>query len=74
MNIEWKRLSYSLPMKLKRLKEPVSKWNREVFGDIDTHIKKFSYEVTKWDATTDSRPLSNEENLKVATLNPELER
>ena len=44
---KWKNLGNSdLFEKLKRLKVPIRKWNKEMFGDIDNNIAKLENELT----------------------------
>ena len=47
---EWIQLSQiPLEQKLKAMKKPLSKWNREVFGNIDMKIKALQEELSKLD-------------------------
>lgn len=44
---KWKNLgNFDLFEKLKKLKVPIRKWNKEMFGDIDNNIAKLENELT----------------------------
>uniref|UniRef100_A0A7C9DIR8 Uncharacterized protein n=1 Tax=Opuntia streptacantha TaxID=393608 RepID=A0A7C9DIR8_OPUST len=46
-----------MEQKLKRMKAPLKKWNREVFGHIDLKISSFQKEITKLDLLAQERQL-----------------
>ena len=50
-----------LDQKLKKLKAPIRKWNREVFGHIDLKIQAFQKELTKLDLIAQDRELQEPE-------------
>ena len=55
---EWLQLvGLHLEQKLKRMKAPLKKWNREVFGHIDLKISSFQKEITKLDLLAQERQL-----------------
>lgn len=60
---EWKMLeNVPLHTKLKRLKIPLKKWNKEVFGDIDRKVEQLEAEIKKLGLMNEEQGL-NEVNL-----------
>ena len=55
---EWVQLAgIPLDQKLKKLKAPLRKWNKEVFGHIDMKIQAFKKELVKIDEQAQEREL-----------------
>lgn len=60
---EWKKLeSVPLAEKLKKLKAPLKKWSKEVFGDVDKIINELEAELKRLDNLSD-RQILNESDL-----------
>ena len=56
---EWLQLTgLPLDQKLKKLKAPLRKWNREVFGHIDLEIQTYQKELAKLDLVAQDRELN----------------
>ena len=59
---EWIQLAgLSLDQKLKKIKAPLKKWNREVFGHIDNKIQAFQKELGRLDMVAQTRSLQETE-------------
>lgn len=72
---EWTLLhGASLPLKLKLLKNPIKKWNREIFGHIDTRVQSLEKEIDNMDSLADQRPLSEVKTTRHLALNPTLQK
>jgi len=55
---EWVQLSaMTFEQKLREMKKPLRKWNREVFGNIDTKISAYQKELEKMDMKAQSEEL-----------------
>lgn len=56
---EWKTLA-NMPLysKLKSLKNPIKKWNKEVFGDIDRKVELLEHEIKVLDQLNEQQQMS----------------
>jgi len=70
---EWVQLAdMPLVQKLKRMKAPLKKWNREVFGHIDQRIQAFQKELEKLDLLAQVRELQEMEWHRRAAVQSQL--
>lgn len=67
---EWKNnIGMPAPHKLKLLKIPIKKWNKECFGNVDENIRRIENESKKIDIMGDGRDLNDEETSRFEALN-----
>ena len=70
---EWRSLgAVSIVEKLRNLKAPLRKWNRDVFGNIDTNICKFEKELGEAERRVDVNGSSEEDNARILALKSQL--
>jgi len=70
---EWQQLvGLPLEQKLKRMKAPLKKWNREVFGHIDSKIQSFQKELAQIDLLAQNRELQECDWQRRAALQSQL--
>ena len=70
---EWLQLAgLPLDQKLKKMKDPLKKWNREVFGHIDLKIQSFQKELAHIDLLAQDRELLETEWHRRAALQSQL--
>lgn len=66
---------FRIKEKLKRLKEDLKKWNREVFGFIDSKVDQLKQDIHELDMIDDTLGLEEEEIIsrkeKIANLSAE---
>lgn len=65
---------FVLIQKLRHLKKNITKWNKEVFGKLDTQRHKSLMELGKLDQIAEQRPYTTEENLKLLDLKIEIQQ
>lgn len=70
---EWKGF-VNLPLyaKLKKVNDPIKKWNKETFGDIDRKIEKLEGEIKLLDNLSDRQQLSEVEVARKKALTSQL--
>jgi len=71
---EWLQLSgLSIEKKLKALKGPLKKWNKEGFEHIDLRIKSYQEEISKLDLKAQTQALQESDWLRRDALQIQLE-
>jgi len=65
---------FVLIQKLRHLKKDITKWNKEVFGKLDTQRHKSLMELGKLDQIVEQRPYTTKENLKLLDLKIEIQQ
>lgn len=71
---EWEKLADKpINHKLKVLKAPIKKWNKESFGNVDVRIKKLQAKMHILEVISDSRDLNDIEEARANALKSELQ-
>ena len=70
---EWVQLAQlTFAQKIKAMKKPLKKWNREVFGFIDTKISFFQEELSKLDIKEQQPGLQEIDSLRTKALQSQM--
>ena len=71
---EWRSLvAGSIVEKLHKLKKPLQKWNKDVFGNIDTNISRFEKELDVVERRVDVNGNNEVDNARILALKSQLQ-